>query len=523
MLKDAESQSAGKTQMLLVLLCVSVPSFMINLDSNIVAVSLPSIAQSLHADFSAIEWVISAYTLTFASLLMPAGALADRYGRKRMLLIGLSIFTLASLCCGAATSAPILNAARAIQGIGAAIQLSSALATLSHSFRGKARAKAFAFWGSVIGVAIALGPVAGGFITHFFGWEWAFYVNIPVGASMLALTTYTIEESKDPDARKIDILGFVTFSASLFLLTLCLISGNQYGWHSSRILSELTCAIVLFGVFVTVEKRQARPMLDLAFFRKPTYIGANIAGVTYAATLLSMLTFIPVFLQSGLRYSPQQAGLLMLPIAIPLIVMPRIVGSYLAYRFSGRALLTAGLFLVSLGLAWIASQISAASYPALLGGMLVAGCGAGILNGEIAKVGMAVIPPERAGMASGVSGTARFSGIVVGFSGLGAVLFAGVAKTIREGHTSMTTAAQNNMIRNIAAGNLRGMTNQGNTTDIHALAFHSFQNGYQTMILFAAVLAFSASIACWILVRYNETRPSSREMPVQNTTPVPAD
>src|ERR1700761_4047088 len=177
----------------LILLCVSIPSFMINLDANIVSVSLPSIAQSLHADFSAIEWVISAYTLTFASLVMPSGALADRYGRKRMLILGLCVFTLASLACGAASSVAMLNGARAIQGIGAAMQLSAALATLSHSFRGPARAKAFAFWGSVVGVAISLGPVAGGFITQVFGWQWAFYMNVPVGALMIALTVCVVD------------------------------------------------------------------------------------------------------------------------------------------------------------------------------------------------------------------------------------------------------------------------------------------------------------------------------------------
>jgi EmrB/QacA subfamily drug resistance transporter len=519
----ADAPPARKMQILLILLCVSIPSFMINLDSNIVAVSLPSIAQSLHADFSAIEWVISAYTLTFASLLMPAGALADRYGRKRMLLIGLSIFTFASLVCGAATSAPMLNYARAFQGVGAAIQLSAALATLSHSFRGKERAKAFAFWGSVIGVAIALGPVAGGFITHFFGWQWAFYVNIPVGIAMIGLTSFSLEESRDPNANKIDILGFATFSSSLFLITLCLISGNRYGWDSLKILSEAFLAMALFAAFILVEKRQSRPMLDLRFFREPTYIGANIAGVAYAATLLSMLTFIPVFLQSGLSFSPQKAGLLMLPIAVPLIVIPRIVGSHLAYRFSGRGLLTVGLLLVSLGLLWIATRITDASYLSLLGGMLLAGCGAGILNGEIAKVSMAVIPPERAGMASGVSGTARFSGIVVGFAGLGAVLFSGVSKAVMNGNTSLSGVDLETFIRSITVGNLQEQAGSSNASSLHALAIYSFQSGYQTMIVVASALAFCASIAVLSLGRFSETQPLTRNSNNQSVIAVPSD
>ncbi|MGF6768327.1 EmrB/QacA subfamily drug resistance transporter [Paraburkholderia sp. GAS199] len=496
--------------MFLVLLCVSVPSFMINLDSNIVAVSLPSIAHSLHADFSAIEWVISAYTLTFASLVMPSGALADRYGRKRMLILGLCVFTLASLACGAATSVAMLNGARAIQGIGAAMQLSAALATLSHSFRGPARAKAFAFWGSVIGVAIALGPVAGGFITQVFGWQWAFYMNIPVGALMIALTIYAVEESGDPDATRIDILGFLTFSSFLFLTTLALISGNRDGWGNAKIAGEFAAAAVLFIAFVVVEKKQARPMLDLKFFRKPTYVGANITGVAYASALLTMLTFLPVFLQSGLGNGPQKAGLLMLPMAIPLIVIPRVVATYLAYRLSGRALLTMGLLLIAVGLSWMAMNIPRLDYLSLLGGMLVAGCGAGILNGEIAKVSMAVIPPERAGMASGVSGTARFSGIVIGFAALGAVLFASISRSISSALPASSPADNASFIRSVAAGNLNPAIGSTDAAHLHELAIRSFAGGYQTMIFAAAILAACAALVSWLLVRYSETMPISQ-------------
>jgi len=203
---------------LLILLCVSIPSFMINLDGNIVAVSLTSIARSLHADFAAVEWVISAYTLTFAAMLMPAGTLADRFGRKRMLVIGLTLFTVASALCGAAQSDTMLNWARALQGVGAALQTSAALATLSHAFRGPARASAFSFWGSVIGVAIMLGPVAGGVITQYLGWRWAFYVNLPIGTAMIALTLFAVEDSKDPQAKRLDIAGVATFSGFLVLL-----------------------------------------------------------------------------------------------------------------------------------------------------------------------------------------------------------------------------------------------------------------------------------------------------------------
>ena len=193
--------SPSRKQALLVLICTSVPCFIIQFDANIVSVSLPSIAHSLGAGFSGIEWVITAYILSFASLLLPAGALADRFGRKTILLVGLSVFTLASVLCGSAPNLSVLIAARALQGAGAAMQLSSALASLSHAFQGTARARAFSFWGSVVGTGMVTGPVAGGLITQGFGWEWAFYINLPIGVALLALIACVLRTPGIPPPR----------------------------------------------------------------------------------------------------------------------------------------------------------------------------------------------------------------------------------------------------------------------------------------------------------------------------------
>src|ERR1700742_2735309 len=210
-LGSAGTTTSAKRQALLVLICTSAPSFMLQLDANIVSVSLPAIAHSLNASFTGIEWVITAYMLSFASLLMPAGALADRFGRKRLLIIGLSVFTFASLLCGAAPNLPVLIAARALQGAGAAMQLSSALATLSHAFHGEGRARAFAVWGSVVGIGITSGPVVGGLITQAFGWEWAFYVNLPIGFALIVLIVNVTQTSKDPGAVRLDLPGVASF------------------------------------------------------------------------------------------------------------------------------------------------------------------------------------------------------------------------------------------------------------------------------------------------------------------------
>ncbi|WP_258181545.1 MFS transporter [Burkholderia gladioli] len=500
---------------LLLLLCVSVPSFMINLDANIVAVSLSSIAKSLHADFSAIEWVISSYTLAFASLLMPAGALADRFGRKRILIIGLSIFTLASFFCGAASVSIVLNLARAMQGVGAALLLSAALAVLSHAFHGKERAKAFAFWGSVIGVAVMMGPVVGGLITQLLGWRWAFYVNLPIGVAMIALTAWTVSESKDPGASKLDGMGVLLFSGFLGLLTWGLISGNREGWGDASVLLRIGVALVLFVAFVLMELREKRPMVELAYFAKKTYLGASVAGIAYPVTFLTMLTYLPFFFQTALHRSPLEAGLLMLPLAVPLFAVPRVVSVHLEHRLSGRALLSIGLVLVAAGLAVASVTVQLLSYAAVVVPMFVASLGGGILNGQVAKVSMTVIPVERAGMASGVAGTLRFSGLVLGFAALGAVLVDRIAADVQLHYPLLDAGRQLAMTRLILDGHLGDAASLAGARDGFAPMLEaSLAQGYTGLLAVASALAFLAAALCWRLVDPLETRPLSNAAPV---------
>jgi EmrB/QacA subfamily drug resistance transporter len=503
---------------LLVLICSSAPSFMLQLDTNIVAVSLPSISESMKANFAGIEWVVTAYTLSFASLLLPAGALADRFGRKRVLMIGLGIFTAASFFCGAAPNLATLITARAFQGIGAAMQLSAALATLSSFFKGDERARAFAFWGSVVGAGMALGPIVGGLITQSFGWQWAFYINLPVGVLTLALVAAIVSDSRDPDAVRFDLPGVTTFSAFLFLATLVLISGNHDGWTSPHILAEGFGALLFLALFIIVEKREARPMVDFAFFRRPTYLGANVAQFTFAAGLLTMLTFIPIYFQHALGMTPRQSGLAMLPMALPLFVVPRMVTAQLSHRLTGRTLLTAGMALVTLGLAFVA-LVAGNDYRWMLVGMLITGLGAGLLNGETTKVGMTVIPAERAGMASGISGTMRFTGIVLGFAALGVVLFSRIASVITAALPTVNDAERFRFVREVVSGNLSGSgLDSAATPALRALALESFTRGYAALFAAAAVLCLIATVLTWCLVRAADTQPIAKK---QRRAPVP--
>jgi EmrB/QacA subfamily drug resistance transporter len=495
-----------------VLLCASGVSFMIMLDSNIVAVSLPSIARDLNATFADIEWVVSAYVLTFAALLMPSGALADRYGRRRMLTVGLAVFVLASLLCGLAPSALVLNAARALQGVGAAIELSAALAVLGHAFQGAERAKAFGFWGTVVGVAVALGPLVGGLITSTLGWRWAFLVNIPVGSALIWLAIEAIEESRDPDAQRLDVAGMLSFGGGLFFLIWALIGANRLGWSGGETLTKLLASALLFALFVAAELIQQRPMVDFALFRKRTFLGASFAMLGYAAAAQVMMTYLPLYLQNVFDLSPAAAGLGMLPFALPLFLCPRIAAS-LSNRISGRDLLALGLAIVAVGNLATAAMVAAhLAYGFVAIGMLITGCGAGLLNGETAKVSMSVIPPERGGMASGISGTLRFVGVVTGLTGLGVVLASQTERHFVDGASALPLSGSDahQTVARIIAGDISGVAAQSPEpvrAALAELARVSFASGFTLVLVAAGVTAALAAALTFAFISPAETAP----------------
>src|SRR2546421_3989682 len=260
------------------LIAVCVATFMLLLDITIVNVALPDIERQLHASFSELQWVVDAYALMLAALLLTAGALADLFGRRIVFATGLALFTLASLACGLAPTAVTLDLARGFQGIGGAVMFATSLALLAQEFEGRERGTAFGIWGATIGGAVAIGPLVGGALTEGLGWEWIFFVNIPIGIGAVALTLLRVPESRDPDARGVDWAGVATFSSALFLLVYALIRGNDEGWGSPLIVGMLVGAIALLVVFFVVEVRQERPMLDLTLFRRPTFAGVSIAA-----------------------------------------------------------------------------------------------------------------------------------------------------------------------------------------------------------------------------------------------------
>ncbi|KIP13820.1 sugar (and other) transporter family protein [Burkholderia sp. MSHR3999] len=393
---------------------------LIVLDTNVVAVSLPSIARSFHASFADVEWVVSAYMTAFAACLLPAGGLADRFGRKRMLAAGLAIFFVASLGCGLAPSAGWLIAARAVKGGGAALLLTAALAVIANRFpEGRERTRAWAVWGMCMGVATAIAPLVGGAITQWIGWRWVFLLNLPACALLAAGARVAIDESRDPHAKRVDIVGSLLFGAALA----CGIDAPSHGWLSPGTLGRFALGAALFAGFVAAERWQARPMIDLALFRAPRFVGAVLAMFGYAACAQVMMTFLPLYLQNAFGMSAIDAGLGMLPFAFAMIVGPSF-GAALAARVSSGGVLAGGLALIGAGNLLTAALTASGDYRLVALGMFVTGCGAGVMNGDTQKAIMACVPPHRTGMASGISTTTRFSAIVTAVGVLGAVLAA---------------------------------------------------------------------------------------------------
>src|SRR3954470_16026361 len=280
----------------LTVVCVAV--FMLLLDITVVNVALPLIERDLDASFSDLQWVVDAYALTLAAFLLTAGSVADLVGRRRVFVVGVCVFTAASALCGLSSTPLMLNLARALQGTGAAMMFACALALLAASYQGRDRGTAFGVWGAVTGASVAVGPLAGGILTQAIGWEAIFFVNVPIGIGVVALTLRTVQETRNPAGGAVDWPGLATFSGALFLLIFALIRGNVEGWGSTLITSMLIGAVVLLVAFVVVEVRGREPMLDLSLFRKPAFNGASIAAFVLSASMFSMFLYLTFYIQN---------------------------------------------------------------------------------------------------------------------------------------------------------------------------------------------------------------------------------
>src|SRR6266487_1879404 len=414
------------------LLAVSVATFMLLLDITVVNVALPSIRDDLGASFTDLQWVIDAYALTLAALVLTAGSLADRLGRRRVFAIGLAIFSFASLLCALSPDPTFLNLSRALQGVGGAIMFAVSLALLVQEFpAGRERGTAMGLYGATIGVAVAIGPLVGGALTDGLGWQSIFYLNVPIGVAAIAVTYLKLRESRDPNATKIDWPGVATFSGALFLLVLALVRGNDEGWGSTLIISLFAGAAVLMLAFIVLEQRVSEPMLPLGLFRRASFTGVQLAAFAVSASMFALFLYITLYLQNYLGYSPLEAGLRYLPITVVSFFAAPVSGALLS-RVPARLLMSGALALAGIGLMLMSGIDPGDTWTTLLPGFLVAGIGVGLLNPVIADVALSVVPKERSGMAAGINDTFRQVGIAVGIAAWGAIFLGVGSGEVRE-------------------------------------------------------------------------------------------
>src|ERR687887_686045 len=403
------------------LMAVSVATFMLLLDITVVNVALPSIEKDLGASFTDLQWVIDAYALSLAALVLTAGSLADRLGRRRVFAAGLAIFSLASGLAALSPDPTFLNVSRAIQGVGGAIMFAVSLALIAQEFpAGRERGTAMGMYGATIGVAVAIGPLVGGALTDSLGWESIFYLNVPIGLAAMAITALRVRESRDPNATRVDWPGVVTFSAALFALVLALVRGNDEGWGSTLIVSLLAAAGALLLAFVVVERRVAEPMLPLELFKRPAFTGVQLAAFAISSSLFALFLYMSLYLQNYLGLSPFQAGVRYLPITVASFVAAPVAGALLS-RVPARAMLAVALTGVGGGLLLMGGIDANAEWTTLLAGFLVAGLATGLINPVIGDVAVSVVPKERSGMAAGINDTFRQVGVSVGVAVWGAI------------------------------------------------------------------------------------------------------
>jgi EmrB/QacA subfamily drug resistance transporter len=394
--------------------------FMVTLDNLVVTTALPVIRKDLHSGLSGLEWTVNAYTLTFAVLLLTGAALGDRFGRRLMFSIGLTIFTVASAAAALAPSIGALDAARAVQGVGGAIVMPLTLTILSSAVRPERRGLALGAWGGISGLAVALGPLVGGAVVSGISWHWIFWLNVPIGVVLAPLALARLDETRGP-ATKLDLPGLGLASAGLFGIVWGLVRGNSVGWGSAEIVGALVAGFAVLAAFVAWELRTETPMLPMRFFKNRTFTLANIASLFMFFGMFGSIFLLAQFFQTVQGYSPLSSGLRVLPwTAMPIFVAP--IAGALSDRIGGHKLMGAGLALQAAGLAWIAAvSTPSVPYSSLVFPFILSGTGMALFFAPVANVVLAAVRPEEEGQASGAQNAVRELGGVFGVAVLASV------------------------------------------------------------------------------------------------------
>jgi EmrB/QacA subfamily drug resistance transporter len=490
----------------LILVSLLLAAFVINLDITIVNVALPTLVRELHASNSQLEWVVDAYNLVFAALLLAAGSLGDRLGRKGFLLAGLVVFAAASIAGGLTDTAGELIVARCFMGFGAAMIFPTTLSLISNVFTERAeRARAIGLWGATAGIAIALGPIVGGWLLEQFSWTSIFFAMAPVAAVAAALVAFSMPTSRDPSAHKTDGPGLVLSSAAVALLTYTLIEAPSYGWSSGRSLAGYAIAAVLFAAFIVRERTVTEPMLDVSLFRNLRFTAAS-GSVTVAFFGIAGFSFlITQYFQFFKGYRPLSTGVHLLPVAFAVGLMS-VLGTQLAVRFGTKQVVTAGLVSLAGFFLWVSTAGTGTSYLEIVGQMLLGGSGVGLVSAPATEAIMGVVPRAKAGVGSAVNDATRLLGSTLGVAVIGSV-YASLYNNRLTSRLPAELPAPLARTAHDSVGRALELANRANLNGhpalakaVHAAASNAFFHGFGAACLVAAGVSAVAAIATLLLL-----------------------
>jgi EmrB/QacA subfamily drug resistance transporter len=470
--------------------------FMIMLDNTVVNVALPSIQRSLHASTSSLEWTVNAYTLSFAVLLVTGGRLGDLFGRRRVFLCGVVVFALSSGAIGFSPNDSWLVGWRAVQGIGAALMMPATLSIISNAFPPQERGKAIGTWAGVSALALAIGPVVGGFLVQSVSWQSIFFLNLPVAVGAVVVALFAVRESRDETVtRTVDLPGVLTLTIGLGSLVLALVEGNKWHWGSGRELGLLLVAVIGLGAFVAIELRRRVPMVDFTFFRARSFLGANIVAFIVSFAMLAMFFFLALYMQNIRGYSPLAAGVRFLPSTALIIVMGPLAGR-LADRVGPKPLISFGLLAVSGALFWESHLTVTSGYSSLLGGFILLGIGMGFVMSPMSTAAMNAVEATKAGVASGILSMSRMVGGTFGVAVLGALVATLGRSRIDTLLPSLSATDRARLADGLGSGGVQhGLTPQVVDAS-HRAYVYALQNGLRL----GSAVAFVGALVAWALI-----------------------
>ncbi|SEJ16801.1 MULTISPECIES: MFS transporter [unclassified Variovorax] len=504
----------GKNRIALAAVCLI--ALMFGLEISSVPVILPTLEHALHGDFSDMQWIMNAYTIACTTVLMAAGTLADRYGRKRVLVVGVVLFGLTSLACGFAQSTWVLIVSRFLQGLSGGAMLICQLAVLSHQFpQGRERSRAFAVWGVVFGMGLGFGPIVGGAIVALSNWQWVFLVHAPLAMVAVALVLGSVAESSDPEARRLDLAGIVTLSLAVLGLTCFITQGPGLGFASLPAIGLAAAALASFALFLWVEKTHPHPMFDFSVFRIRNFSGSMIGSVGMNFSFWPFMIYLPIYFQGALGYDAVTAGSALLAYTLPTLALPPLA-ERLSLRYRPGAVIPAGLSVIGLGFMamYVGSAVDHASWMTMLPGCLLAGIGLGLTNTPVTNTTTGAVPSARAGMASGMDISARLITLAVNIALMGFILLEGIHGHLRGALSASLDATQlRALAEKIATGNFASLAPafpalaqaDPSGAAVHAALVH----GFGLVMLYGGVGVWVLAGLGWLV--FGSGKPSARQ------------